>query len=219
MSFYATLSGQVICPDQTAFNALINQLFEGGWIRDNQIIGEDDEPVNADQHVFPVSLEIIIPFAYYRNLTRVDFFRHPETAGWIKGTSTDGVETCWVDGPPDVAVPEMPLGLFGDADEEPKGDLNDADVLSERLDWLDQASLSFHEASMSDIEQTAREHFGKSDLLIKGVDMFEFSRLMEHLKRLAAQTGDPDSREASPLEHVMVLLALSEKQKSPPKAD
>jgi hypothetical protein len=150
MSFYATLAGYVRCPDKITFDDLLSRLEDGGWLVKNQFQNESDK-VDGRSHIEPATLEFFIPEASYRNLTRVNFFENADTVGYIRGSSTDGCEICWVDGPEDIQIPEMPLWLFSDSDEDPADD-------EERLEWLAEAESNFHNSSYEDISATYREY-------------------------------------------------------------
>ena len=48
MSFYATLSGMVICADGATFSNLLSRLELGGWIEKDRFVCEDGEQVTPD---------------------------------------------------------------------------------------------------------------------------------------------------------------------------
>lgn len=150
MSFYATLAGYIRCPDKTTFDDLLHRLEGGGWVIKDQFQDESEE-IGGSRHVEHDTLEFFIPKASYRNLARFNFFYNPETIGYIRGSSTDGCEICWVDGPADIRIPEMPLWLFSDADDDPADD-------EERLEWLAEAEMNFHNSSYEEISATYREY-------------------------------------------------------------
>ena len=149
MSFYATLCGSVKFQNKESFDALRDKLTSGGWVKDNQFIDEMGEPFSDEEHINEAELLISVPLATYRNLSRVDFFAAPDAVGYIKGSSTDGVSICWVDGAPrDLAVPEMPLSLFADDDLAPAGDEDSDEYEDQRIEWLENASDTFHSESL-----------------------------------------------------------------------
>ena len=151
MSFYTTLSGCVKCPDKTTFDKLFNLLCTGGWLKQDQFQNESKQFVDVNAHFDSETFEFFIPEAYYRDLAQVNFFVNPATTGYIYGSSTDGCEICWVDGPSDVCSPEMPLWLFGDANKEPEDDF-------QRLNWLTKAEINFHTSSYDRIMATYHEY-------------------------------------------------------------
>lgn len=203
MSFYATMSGSVTLPDDATFNQILSRLTIGGWVKDDQFISEDGEPVTDDKHIDHDTRTITIPNAYYRNLTRVSFFEHPQATGIIRGTSTDGVEACWIDGPPDVLVPEMPLELFAEPDDAPAPGLSEEDAADERVQWLIDASDFFHDESLQEIERIAEEHFGREDLSAPKVNMLLLSRQVATLGYLLDANADTITGE-----HLEGLLGL-----------
>lgn len=150
MSFYTTLAGYVGCPDKGTFDELLHRLQEGGWVRQDQFQNapEDTDGRHCINHE---TFEFFIPEAYYRGLTRVNCFENPETIGYIRGSSTDVRAICWVDGPTDIHIPEMPLWLFSDSYDEPEDDY-------ERLKWLSEAEMNFHSSSYVHIAATYREY-------------------------------------------------------------
>lgn len=98
MSFYATCEGEITYPDKESFDKIVDILKTGFWVDDqgyfidecnDRICGEDSPP-NID----PEKLSIWIPYAHYRNLSRVEFFCEG-AKGYLVGTSTDGVFTGW----------------------------------------------------------------------------------------------------------------------------
>jgi hypothetical protein len=153
MSFYATLAGYIRCPDVATFDGLLHRLQEGGWVRQDQFQNESDN-TDGRRHIFRETLELFIPEASYRNLARVNFFDNPETIGYVRGSSTDGCAICWVDGPTDIRIPEMPVWLFSDEDDEP-------DTAEGYLDWLAEAEMNFHNSAYEYITATYREYSAK----------------------------------------------------------
>jgi hypothetical protein len=203
MSFYATMSGSVTLPDAVTFKKILWRLRTGGWVADDQFVSEDGEPVDNDKHIDHDTRTITIPHAYYRNLTRVMFFEHPLTTGLIRGASTDGVESCWIDGPPSVTIPEMPLELFAEPSDAPAGNVSEEDAAIERSEWLSDAIDIFHAESLVEIERVASEHFGRQDLSATNVDMLLLARQMDTLAQLATNAVDPVV-----IEHLDGLLNL-----------
>lgn len=108
--------------------------------------------------MFPDDLTFLIPKGYYRNLTRVAFFENPRTRGVIRGASTDGTESCWIEAPVGQELKQMPLTLFVDPDDEPEGDPEDPNVLNARAAWLEEAIDNFHTESYETILYTALEY-------------------------------------------------------------
>jgi len=203
MSFYATMSGSVTLPDDVTFKKILSRLKTGGWVADDQLVSEDGEPVDDDKHIDHDTRTITIPHAYYRNLMRVMFFDHPLATGLIRGASTDGVESCWIDGPPGVMIPAMPLELFAEPDDAPAGDLSEEDAAIERSEWLSDAIDIFHGERLEEIERVASEHFGRQDLSATNVDMLLLARQMDTLAQLATNAVDPVV-----IEHLDGLLNL-----------
>lgn len=201
MSFYATLNGTVTCHDKSAFTTILTRLELGGWIVNEQFVNEDGEPVDDEKHVDHKHLQLTIPRAVYRNLTRVNFFEHPTTNGWIWGSSTDGVELCWIDGPPKTMIPELPLTLFGDDEDKPDPD-EDMDAY---IDWQVEAADTFHGESYSDIQKIAEKHFGQVYLCAEGVDELLLRRQTATLVRLQAAAKDDVTKEH--LEGLLNLLS------------
>jgi hypothetical protein len=209
MSFYATMSGTVSCHDKSAFTTLLSRLELGGWIVDDQFKQEDGDAVNwnGEKDVDHEHLQITIPLAVYRNLTRVDFFEHPTTTGWIWGSSTDGVELCWIDGPPNYKIPEIPLTLFGDPDDLPGA--QEDDNWAARVDWLNDAQEHFHGQSYNAVQEIAEKYLGCITLTAENVDALLLHRQTTTLVRLMEATKDDVTKA-----HLEGLLNLMSKIRS-----
>lgn len=113
MSTYVTMQGQVTYPSDEAFNQMVETLKSGGWVdHDGYFVDEcgtqvmtgknsdpnyssDDDPIEADPDINPVSRTITIPCCHYRNLGAVDFFQNKTAKGEIIGTCTDGCFIGW----------------------------------------------------------------------------------------------------------------------------
>lgn len=203
MSFYATMHGTVTCRDKSTFSNLLSRLELGFWVVNDQFVGEDGNPFHWDNEkdIDHEHLQISIPNAVHRNLSRVDFFEHPTTTGCIWGSSTDGVELCWIDGPPNIKIPEIPLTLFGDPDDI-EG-MQEDDGWAARLDWLREAQDHFHDLSYSEIQEIAEKHLGRITLHSENVDSLLLHRQIETLYRLKAQAEDAVTNE-----HLEGLLNL-----------
>lgn len=195
MSFYATLHGAVKCHDPKEFNRLIDRLEAGGWLKYGKFTAETGEFIRATPCVDYTNMEIEIPLGDHRNLTRVDFFAHPTTEGAIFGSSLDGVEICWVDGPPATSIPEMPLTLFAAEDEAPTGEPDSEQYCMDRRDWLDEAAASFHSLTLEHITKEAEAHFGVVSLVANNVDHLLMLRQMHTLHRLLEQASDQPTKD------------------------
>ncbi len=97
MSFYSTCEGEIRYPDKDVFDEVVDMLRRGVWIKDNYFVDEmgericgEDAPPNVDVD----KQTITIPYAHYRNISRVEFFK-PGVTGHLIGTSTDGCFEGW----------------------------------------------------------------------------------------------------------------------------
>jgi hypothetical protein len=92
MSFYATIQGSIRYDKQQDFDAAMELLVRGQWMKDGRLVREDDRPISDGPDADPEARTLRIPRAHYRNLAWAlgegDLFQGGQ--GKVVWTSTDG---------------------------------------------------------------------------------------------------------------------------------